>query len=416
MARRITAVVAHDDTATPRLIAEHVPDDAGIELVEFFDTLNLSAESLLRMNVDLMIVACRENSHEALDLIRLWHTVRGQSPVVVLSHGTDNEFVQEAFSAGADDLIVLQAGPYIHEQVQRDVEFSIRKAVTRNRAVGERAPDAGTLICVLGSKGGVGKTVSATNLSSSLAKRGRRTVLIDLDLQFGDDALALGLVPDNTLFDLAVSGGSIDAEKLDDFMLRHPSGLRVLAAPARPDQAINVTAEMMAAIYGMLREEYDFIVVDTPPSFTSEVIATVDAANWICMVAMFDALSLKNTRLGLETVELMGHPPEQTRVVLNRAGTNVGISDGDAVEILGRTPDVFVPSSREIPVSINDGVPVVLSGSRSDAAKALDSLADLFIQVPEEVEEAEKRPGRRGLLRMKRDKQAIASPQLAREA
>ncbi len=344
MARRISAIVAHDTTATPRLIAEHVPDDAGIELVEFFDTLKLSAESLLHLNVDLVIIACRENSPEAIDLIRLVRTTRGQLPVVVLSHGTDNEFVTEAFSAGADDLIVLQPGPYIPEQVQRDVEFTIRKAVTRNRTVGERSPDAGTLICVLGSKGGVGKTVSSTNLSVSLAKRGRRTVLIDLDLQFGDDALALGLVPESTLFDLAVSGGSLDAEKLDDFMLRHSSGLRLLAAPARPDQAINVTAEMVSSIYAMLREEYDFIVVDTPPSFTSEVIATVDAANWICMVAMFDALSLKNTRLGLETVELMGHSPEQIRVVLNRAGTNVGISDSDAVEILGRTPDVFVPS------------------------------------------------------------------------
>ncbi len=364
MARRISAIVAHDATATPRLIAEHVPDDAGIELVEFFDTLKLSAESLLHLNVDLVIIACRENSAEAIDLIRLVRTTRGQLPVVVLSHGTDNEFVQEAFSAGADDLIVLHPGPYIPEQVSRDVEFTIRKAVTRNRTVGERAPDAGTLICVLGSKGGVGKTVSSTNLSVALAKRGRRTVLIDLDLQFGDDALALGLVPESTLFDLAVSGGSLDPEKLDDFMLRHSSGLRLLAAPARPDQAINVTAEMMSSIYAMLRDEYDFIIVDTPPSFTSEVIATVDAANWICMVAMFDALSLKNTRLGLETVELMGHSPDQIRVVLNRAGTNVGISDADAVEILGRKPDVFVPSSREIPISINDGVPVCAVGQQ----------------------------------------------------
>ena len=92
----------------------------------------------------------------------------------------------------------------------------------------------------------------------------------------------------------------------------------VLAAPARPDQAVSVTAEMMTTIYALLREEYDFVIVDTPPSFTAEVIATVDAANWICMVCMFDALSLKNTRLGLETVELMGHSPDQIRVVLNR--------------------------------------------------------------------------------------------------
>jgi pilus assembly protein CpaE len=122
------------------------------------------------------------------------------------------------------------------------------------------------------------------------------------------------------------------------------------------------------------------VVVDTPPAFTSEVIATVDVATWICMIAMFDALSLKNTRLGLDTLELMGHPAEQVRVVLNRAGTNVGISDSDAVRILGRTPDVLVPSDREIPVSINDGVPITLSGSRSMAAVAINSLADMFVQ------------------------------------
>jgi pilus assembly protein CpaE len=413
MARRITAVVAHDETATPRLISEHIPDDASIDLVDFISTLNVPADSILRMDVDLLIVACREGSSEGISLVRLWRTSRGRSPVVVFSHGTDHEFVQDAFSAGADDLIVMHPGPYIPEQIRRDVEFTIRKAVTRNRSTAERAPDSGTVICVLGSKGGVGKTVAATNLGAALAKRGRKTVLVDLDLQFGDVSLALGLMPETSLFDLAVSGGSLDSEKLDDFMLRHSSGLRVLAAPARPDQAVSVTAEMMTTVYALLREEYDFVIVDTPPSFTAEVIATVDAANWICMVCMFDALSLKNTRLGLETVELMGHAADQVRVVLNRAGTNVGISDADAVEVLGRIPDVFVPSDREITVSINEGVPVVLSGSRSEAARALDSVADLFVHTPEGAS-ANAHPSRWRRRSRRRDA-SVAAPQLASE-
>lgn len=416
MARRITAVVAHDETATPRLISEHIPDDSGIEVVDFYNTLNLPADSILRMDVDLLIVACREGSEDALSLLRLWRTSRGRTPVVVFSHGSDSEFVQDVFAAGADDLIVMHPGPYIPEQVSRDVEFTIRKAVTRTRTTTERAPDSGTIICVLGSKGGVGKTVTATNLGAALAKRGRKTVLVDLDLQFGDCSLALGLVPETSLFDLAVSGGSLDGEKLDDFMLRHSSGLRVLAAPARPDQAVSVTAEMMTTVYALLRDEYDFVIVDTPPSFTAEVIATVDAANWICAVTMFDALSLKNARLGLETVELMGHPADHIRVVLNRAGTNVGISDADAVEILGRVPDIFVPSDREITVSINEGVPVVLSGSRSDAAKALDSLADLFVYTPEEARAAKAHSRRRLFRRSRGTDAAVAAPQLAREA
>jgi pilus assembly protein CpaE len=196
-------------------------------------------------------------------------------------------------------------------------------------------------------------------------------------------------------------------------MLRHPSGLRVLAAPARPDQAVSVTAQMITTVYQLLREDYDFIVVDTPPAFTSEVIATVDVATWICVVAMFDALSLKNTRLGLDTLELMGHPAEQVRIVLNRAGTNVGISDADAVQILGRRPDVLVPSDREIPVSINDGVPLTLSGSRSAAAQAINSLADMFVeQQAAAAAPAGRGKTRRGLFRRKRVK---AAPGLASE-
>jgi pilus assembly protein CpaE len=380
MARRITAAVAHDETAPIRLIGEHIPDDAGIEVAEVFSTFELNADAILRLDVDVMLVACREGSNAALDLLQLWNTVRSRTPVVIMSHGVDHEFVQAAFGAGADDFLVLHPGPYIPEQVSRDVEFAIRKAVTRNRTSNDRGQEEGQLIAVLGSKGGVGKTVASSNLGAALATRGKRTVLIDLDLQFGDVALALGLAPETTLFDLAVSGGSLDADKLDDFMLRHPSGLRVLAAPARPDQAVSVTAQMLSTVYSLLRQEYDFVVVDTPPAFTSEVIATVDVASWICMVAMFDALSLKNTRLGLDTLELMGHPAEQVRVVLNRAGTNVGISDSDAVQILGRTPDVMVPSDREIPISINDGVPITLSGSKSTAAMAINSLADMFVQ------------------------------------
>ena len=379
MARRITAAVAHDETVAIRLVSEHIPEDSGIEVTEVFSTFDLNADAILRLDVDLMLVACREGSPAAVELVGLWNTVRSRTPVVVLSHGSDQDFVQDAFGAGADDFLVLHPGPYIPEQTSRDVEFAIRKAVTRNRSSNDRGADTGALICVLGSKGGVGKTVAASNLGAALATRGKRTVLIDLDLQFGDVALALGLAPESTLFDLAVSGGGLDSDKLDDFMLRHPSGLRVLAAPARPDQAVSVTAQMLSTVYSILREEYDFVVVDTPPAFTSEVIATVDVATWICMVAMFDALSLKNTRLGLDTLELMGHPPEQVRVVLNRAGTNVGISDTDAVQILGRTPDVLVPSDREIPVSINDGVPITLSGSRSQAALAINSLADMFV-------------------------------------
>jgi pilus assembly protein CpaE len=383
MSRRINAILVHDATVNADLVHAHIPEGSGIEITEVFATMKPSAEAIRRADTDVILVACREGSTEALALLEWWQTIPGSRPALLLSHGTEQSFIQQAFSAGADDIVVLHPGPYVPEQSQQEFQFAIRKAVARNYGGSERSSDNGTLVCILGSKGGVGKTLVAANVGAALAERGCRTALVDLDLQFGDVALALGLAPETTLFDLAVSGGSLDAEKLDDFMLRHSSGLRVLAAPARPDHAASVTAGMIADVYALLRQEYEYVIVDTPPSFTPEVITTIDVATWVCMVGMLDALSVKNTRLGLETLNLMNYPQERVRVALNRANTNVGLSQKDAVTLLGRIPDVLIPSDREVTRSINEGVPVVLSSKRSDAGKALNALADLLTTSPD---------------------------------
>jgi pilus assembly protein CpaE len=151
-----------------------------------------------------------------------------------------------------------------------------------------------------------------------------------------------------------------------------------LLAPTRPDHAGLITTEFLREVYSTLRANHDFVIVDTPPGFTPEVIASIDSSSHICVVGMLDSLSLKNTKLGLETLDLMGYDRERTRFVLNRADSRVGISVDDVVAIVGRTPDVAVPSDRDIPVSVNSGTPIVLSKSRSDAAKAFRSLAALY--------------------------------------
>jgi pilus assembly protein CpaE len=381
MARRLTAIVAHDEQVDPTHVAEHLPEHSDIKLVEVVGTLYPPTDAIKRSDADVLIVACAVGSDEALGLLDWWHGARPGRPSVVLCGGSNNGFVEEAFRVGADDLLVLEPGP-VSEQNQQHVEFALRKAVARNAGSGELSVDLGKIVCVLGPKGGIGKTITSCNLAVALAGRSKRTALVDLDLQFGDVALSLGLTPDTTSFDLAVSGGGLDAEKLDAFLLHHPSGLRVLAAPARPDQAASVSPEFIADVFTVLREEYDFIVVDTPPSFTPEVITTIDASSYICMVGMLDALSLKNTRLGMETLDLMGYEPDRIRVVLNRANTSVGITHSDVISILGRTPDILVPSHRDIARSVNEGSPVVISQRRSEAARSFEALASLFTEAP----------------------------------
>ena len=169
-------------------------------------------------------------------------------------------------------------------------------------------------------------------------------------------------------------------DKAEDFLTQHASGARVLLAPSRPDQAGTVTVEFLRELYAVLRARHDFVIVDTPPGFTPEVIASIDLASDLLVVGMLDALSLKDTKLGLETLTLMGVAPERIRLVLNRADTSVGIKRSEAEAILGRTPDVFVPSDRQIPRATTDGQPIVVASGRSEAARAFHGLADLYLQ------------------------------------
>jgi pilus assembly protein CpaE len=122
------------------------------------------------------------------------------------------------------------------------------------------------------------------------------------------------------------------------------------------------------------------VIIDTPPGFTPEVIASIDLASDLLVVGMLDALSLKDTKLGLETLSLMGVSPERIRLVLNRADTSVGIKRSEAEMILGRKPDVFVPSDRQIPRATTDGEPIVVAAERSEPARAFHALADLYLQ------------------------------------
>src|SRR6185437_10985738 len=131
-------------------------------------------------------------------------------------------------------------------------------------------------------------------------------------------------------------------------------------------------------VYATLRNMVDFVVVDTPPGFTPEVIATIDNATGVIMVGMLDALSLKNTKLGLETLDLMGFPAENVKLVLNRARSRVGISDEEVVAIMGREPDIFVPSDRDIPRAVNEGKPI-----HGQASAAYRRLATSYLLGPE---------------------------------
>jgi pilus assembly protein CpaE len=373
MSEILKTLVALDEGVDREAVQNALPVESDIQVVGLVEGLEESWSTLQATPADLIIVACVGYSDRALFFIDGAVKQRPDRPVVVLSSESPNGFVRRVFESGADDIVALPESPEL-------VRFALQKAIARKQGAAVATGVAlSPMICVLGPKGGTGKTLIACNLAVSLARSGYRSVVVDLDLQFGDVGLSLGLTPDRTIYDLAKSGGTLDADKLDAYLLRHASGARVLMAPTRPDQATTVTVEFLRDLYASLRATNDYVIIDTPPGFTPEVIASIDSSSHVCMVGMLDSLSLKNTKLGLETLELMGYEEERVRLVLNRADSRVGITRDEVKEIIGRPPDVLVPSDRDIPRVLTDGMPIVLANPRSEAARSFGALAELFV-------------------------------------
>jgi pilus assembly protein CpaE len=371
--KSIKTLVAIEANLSFDMIQASLPSDSSVTVVGMIEGLDEAWTTLQETTADLLVVACAGYSDRALYLIEGAVRQRPSRPVVVFTQGSPNGFVQRVFEAGADDVVLLPETP-------DGVKFALQKAMARKEgATGIGSLATGPLVTVLGPKGGTGKTLVSTNLAVALALRGRRVALVDLDLQFGDVGLCLGLSPDRTIYDLVKVGGAIDADKVEGYMTEHSSGLRALLAPSRPDQAASVSVELLRDVYSVLRSTYDYVIVDTPPGFTPEVIATIDSSSDVCLVGMLDSLSLKNTKLGLETLDLMGFDPTRMRLILNRAGSRVGITSEDVRTVIGREPDVLVPSDREIPRAVNEGTPIVLAKPGSEAGLAFGKLADSFV-------------------------------------
>jgi len=380
----IRATVALGPAASRDTIEDAVLAEPSIAIAGFVSAHSMEVESLDQVPHDALIVACADESSEILSFISGAAADRPGRPIVVVYQGTANGFVSQAFQAGASDLI--NAPEVVDEALGRDIAFALEKAIARGPVATPTparpaAPTVaqGKIIAVLGPKGGTGKTLTSCNLAGALVSEGASVIVVDLDLQFGDVGLALGLAPDQTIYELATAGGTLDSEKVQHFLAGHDSGIRALLAPRRPDHAGAVTVEFVRALFDTLKEMADFVIVDTPPGFTPEVIAAIDRSSAVCVVAMLDALSLKNTKLALETLDLMEYDPGSISVVLNRADSRVGVTIEDVSELLGRAPDVRVPSHRDITRSVNEAMPIVLSGGNTEARKAFRALGARYI-------------------------------------
>ncbi|MEE6274585.1 AAA family ATPase [Georgenia wangjunii] len=258
----------------------------------------------------------------------------------------------------------------------------------------DRARPSGRVISVVSPKGGVGKTTVATNVAVGLAQAERHsTVLVDLDIQFGDVASALNLEPEYTLPDAVHGPASRDAMVLKTYLTQHETGLYVVCGPDSPAAADAISAEDVSRLLQMLASEFRYVVVDTAPGLSEHTLAVMDATSDLVLVTSMDVPGVRGLRKELDTLTALGMFTDARHVVLNFADPRGGLSRADVEATIGTGIDLMLPRSKAAAASVNQGVPMLQSGVRDAMAKQLRELVDRF--VPGGARSAPPRRGRR---------------------
>lgn len=238
----------------------------------------------------------------------------------------------------------------------------------------------GRVIVVLSPKGGSGKTAVTSNLSVALAQRHPgRVVAVDLDVQFGDLGTALSLTPERTLAQLS-RATSIDATTVKLHLTPSESGLFVLAGARDPADADSIRHTHVSAVLALLAQNFEYVVVDTPAGLDELTLSALECATDLLLVSSLDVTSIRSLRKALDALDHIRIKADR-RLVLNRSDSKVGLNPSDAEEAIGMKISCSIPSSREIPLSLNLGTQVVLSEPKSLVAKQLQLLAQLYSPV-----------------------------------
>jgi pilus assembly protein CpaE len=345
-----------------------------LELLGASVTVAEGAAALAGGHLDAVLHATRGASLPADELAALRDHTR--APILIVASGGSQSMLEQALDADVADVLLLP-------QLVENVVFAIRKAThTRARHQSSGPGRNGKIVTVFSPKGGTGKTVTATNLATAFAKyEAKKTLLLDLDLQFGDAAIMLGLEPDKTIYDLVVAPGELDTEKLAGYTTKHTSGVEVLPAPLRPEDAELVTEAKLGRLLEVARESYDAIVVDTSPFFHGPMLATLDRTDELLLLSSLDVPTLKNLRLALQTLELLSFPKQRIKIVLNRANSKVGMKQNEVEGALGMKVRFEIPSDRAVPLAVNRGKPVILDEEGADVSKAIRQMAKALFPV-----------------------------------
>ncbi|MBQ4627353.1 MAG: AAA family ATPase [Clostridia bacterium] len=344
--------------------------------------------------------------------------VRGEVPDTVF------DFVQDLLAAVRGTIVVLANDNISVDLVNKAAQYGIRKVLPiDNIGINEFSENISTVykleqqrildtnegkkvrcktLGFFGGKGGTGKTTVAIGVAAQLAKAGKRVMLLDLDLQFGDISMALDLDTKNSIVDLVQDRGGITIENINGFAVEHGTGMSVLCAPKSTEFAEFVTAAHVEKIIDIMRPYYEYIIIDLPASFNDTTITACENCEEIYLVYNNEILSLRNAKVCYTILEQL-HQREKIRFIINKFEKGL-IKTEDFSEMFQTEMFAVVPADYAAALnSINKGMPVTVAQPKSPISKGISDITDRIIEVHTGVVPVKNEENRKkGLFKLKK--------------
>ncbi len=311
--------------------------------------------------------------------------------VIMLSVQGDPNYMRRAMLAGARDFLtkppmadelisaIRRAGDMAHQERTKSVQAQvIASSPGMPVAAAGYSLTQGKVVVVYSPKGGTGCTTIAVNLALALHNEDTRTTLVDGNLQFGDVAVFVNEQGKNTIIDIATRVNELDPDIIEGVMLHHAaSGVHVLAAPSRPEQAEQVSGDQFSQLIDYLKQMYAYVVIDTTPFLNDVTLTAIDKSDAIVLVTTQDIPSIKNSRLFLDLLQTMGIERERVVFTMNRYDKRIAITPERVGDNLKQPVSAIVPLDERVVVpAVNRGVPFILDNKTQPSARGILSLAE----------------------------------------
>jgi pilus assembly protein CpaE len=352
-------------------------------------TLEEASQTVASGDVRMVLIGPSYGSDEAMEQIRQLHNQDPSLVLMMVAEEVTADLLRKGMRAGVSD--VLEA-PLDEAKIEAAIEQFAHDVLRRQStapaaAKPEERPrrSEGRIITVTSAKGGSGKTVLATNLALVLNRiPDVKVCLVDADLQFGDVCLVLQLEPRFTMVNAAHELHHLDAELLDSLLTEHPTGLKVLAAPLEPAFADDITTAGLMQMLDVLKENYDYVIVDTAAMLDELILSLIEKSDDILMLVDMDLPSVKNAKLALETLRLLKFSTANVQLVMNRSNSKAKLDNKEIEGALKMEISASIPSDAVVAASVNEGRPVVETDPKSRVAKGFESVAELIAgKIPE---------------------------------